>query len=82
MATPPPHLVDMKVAKLIKTDRGVWDEELIKVIVSERDANIIRQLPIAENPQDDVWYWRYDIRGTYSIRSIYRARQETNSHQI
>lgn len=46
----------MKVADLIKANRDFWDEELIKEIVTKRDANIIICMPKAKNPQPDGWY--------------------------
>lgn len=82
VATPPPQLADMKVAELIKADRGVWDEDLVKEIVTERDVEIIMRMPIAETTIDDEWYWREDASGIYSVRSVYRSRQNARPQQF
>lgn len=81
VAAPPPHMAEMKVAELIKADRGVWDEDLIREVVSERDATIILCMLVVEASLDDCWYWRDDARGIYSVRSVYRSLKAAGSTQ-
>nr|GMD26765.1 uncharacterized protein LOC109146933 [Ipomoea batatas] len=68
-------MVDMKVAELIKHDRTVWDLELIREILTERDAEVISRMPLAEVRTEDEWYWRWDDSGLYRVRGAYRLLQ-------
>lgn len=55
-----------------------WDVDFIKDIFDQRDADIIRNIPV-HNGVEDSWYWRQDQLGNYTIKSVYHVLQE-NKH--
>ncbi|KAK1393089.1 hypothetical protein POM88_012145 [Heracleum sosnowskyi] len=52
------------VSTLMVTNERRWDEDLIKDVFLERDANLILAIPLADNNVDG-WYWRKDKYGHY-----------------
>ncbi|KAK1393065.1 hypothetical protein POM88_012121 [Heracleum sosnowskyi] len=52
-------LRDPVFSTLMVTNERRWDEDLIKDVFLERDANLILAIPLADNNVDG-WYWRKD----------------------
>lgn len=65
----PPQLHDAKVANLLDND-GKWNVELLNDIFVESDVVRILHTPISP-AHPDCWFWKGDLRGTYSVRHGY-----------
>lgn len=69
-----------KVSDLINPVDGDWDEDLIKQMFNEKDAEEILQIPISEGNED--WLaWHFDKRGLFSVKSAYRVAIETDARR-
>lgn len=58
------------VSSLFVTGENRWDEDLIHDMFEERDVNLILSIPLDANDQD-VWYWKMEKLGHYSVKSAY-----------
>lgn len=67
---------NQKVSSLMIPDERRWDEDLIKDIFNQRDANIILATPLLES-NEDCWYWRREKSGNYSVKTAYILIQES-----
>lgn len=71
ITTSVPHqLKDAKVMNLMNEDRDSWDEEILQDIFEERDAELIRQIPISNQVQCDSWFWILEQSGMFSYRGL------------
>ncbi|XP_031131836.1 uncharacterized protein LOC116033219 [Ipomoea triloba] len=50
---PYPLMEDAKVADLIVPGQNRWDEEMVRIIFSERDANLIMSIPLPKQQSGD-----------------------------
>ncbi|XP_031101846.1 uncharacterized protein LOC116005747 [Ipomoea triloba] len=64
------ELRETHVSNLLDTD-GTWDLELLHDIFYEQDIPRIISTPISLTHRD-MWYWKGDLRGIYSVRHGYR----------
>ena len=71
----PPTLEQAKVAGLMDPNHRQWDEEVLKYICNERDAELIRKIPLSINCEEDSWFWILEASGVFSVRSCYRKVQ-------
>ncbi|KAK1401281.1 hypothetical protein POM88_000886 [Heracleum sosnowskyi] len=55
-----------------KIDDGQWDENFIRNVFSEEDANLILSLPVVDNGVEDKILWHYSKNGEYSVKSGYK----------
>lgn len=63
------------------TDENQWDVDILYDIFDDRDVNLILSVPIRENERD-IWYWRKEKLGNYSIKTAYvliQGNKESNS---
>lgn len=60
-------LQNQKVNSLMITGEKIWDEDLIRDVFDDRDANIILNIPLNEEVKDN-WYWRNDKLGAYTVK--------------
>lgn len=78
-----PQLSEAIVYMLMAIGNKEWDTYLLKDIFNSRDVEAILKVPISDGDLEDIWYWRGDIRGVYTVRSTYRLlRQETHNNFI
>lgn len=49
-----------------------WDEDILSDIFSDRDENLILQLPLSCRMVQDEVIWAKDPRGIFSVKSYYR----------
>ncbi|XP_030502811.1 uncharacterized protein LOC115717981 [Cannabis sativa] len=70
--------VDCKVNNLLKVGSLQWDEEVLHDLFVQRDINLIRCIPLSPFSVEDYWYWMLETRGDYSVKSAYRALQDSN----
>ncbi|WOG87677.1 hypothetical protein DCAR_0206908 [Daucus carota subsp. sativus] len=66
---------NQKVSSLMLPDVRRWDEDLVRDIFVPRDANIILATPLSE-ANSDIWYWRKENNGIFSIKTAYNLIQE------
>lgn len=63
------------VDALMIPGQQAWDIDVIKDVFIERDAQLILSIPLSE-ADSDRWFWKWDKRGQYTVRSAYAAIQE------
>ncbi|XP_074342724.1 uncharacterized protein LOC141680379 [Apium graveolens] len=71
----------MTVSSLLVVGENRWDEEVIYNMFEERDVNLILSIPLNQNERD-VWYWRRERLGDYSIKSAYVLLQEQKNLSV
>lgn len=59
------------VSNLMDLSTNQWDQDIIKDVFEERDANLILSIPISSD-EADTWYWNFEKMGGYSVKSAYR----------
>ncbi|CAJ2639191.1 unnamed protein product [Trifolium pratense] len=52
---------------------GGWNMELVHEVFNDRDAKEILQIPLLSHDAKDEIIWRYDKKGMYSGKSVYRV---------
>lgn len=67
-----PGLEHANVSSLLKTDDREWDQDIIRDIFNENDANRILRIPLSYMESDDSWIWLEDDKGKYTVKSAYR----------
>lgn len=55
-----------KVSELLDPAEGGWDEQLIRDLFTEEDAELILSIPIQEN-MDDTPAWHFDPKGRFLL---------------
>lgn len=65
-------LENLTVAALKCTNYNEWDIDLITDIFSNRDQEIFLSIPLFTSQAEDVWMWKWDARGSYTVKSGYR----------
>lgn len=68
----PENLKDVKVQNLFAENQEGWDEEILNDICNERDRELIKQIPIPGRRREDSWFWLFDAKGNFTVRSCYR----------
>lgn len=73
MAMPPdPGLQDSMVHSLFQVQSKAWDVDVVTDL-SDHDMVVhILSLPLSPIAVHDNWYWIFEPRGAYSIKSAYR----------
>ncbi|CAN0906798.1 Uncharacterized mitochondrial protein AtMg00310 [Linum grandiflorum] len=70
------QLKNLTVHDLLIPDLQLWDETLINLIFSARDAQVICNMQPPPEGGENVRIWRHEKRGHYSVKSAYRVAQE------
>uniref|UniRef100_A0A803QE56 CCHC-type domain-containing protein n=1 Tax=Cannabis sativa TaxID=3483 RepID=A0A803QE56_CANSA len=60
----------------LKRPNGCWDEEFVRVVFNEEDADIILKLPSTGWDIEDKIMWHYTKNGEYSVKSGYCMAME------
>ncbi|XP_074373800.1 uncharacterized protein LOC141714165 [Apium graveolens] len=55
--------------------RRDWDHDVIKDLFNQRDQERILRTPISANEEVDKISWKFEISGTYTVKSAYRLNQ-------
>lgn len=58
---------------LINAGEKAWNRNLIQMLMEDQLANEILKTPLYKFITADSWYWFYDKRGLYSMKSAYRV---------
>lgn len=49
-----------------------WDMDLVDDIFNDRDAELIKRVPIPMCERNDSWFWLLDDKGVFTVKSSYR----------
>ncbi|KAK8517613.1 hypothetical protein V6N12_016458 [Hibiscus sabdariffa] len=60
-----------KVSDLIDSVHNTWRDEVILSLFTEEQTMKVMCMPLPRAPQQDVFIWRYDSSGIYSVKSDY-----------
>lgn len=63
------------MSSLLVIGENRWDEDVIYDMFEEMDVNLILSIPLNQNERD-VWYWKKERLGNYSVKSAYVLLQE------
>ena len=50
-----------------------WNREVIEIAFNPHEANIVQQIPLAQENIPDTIAWNFDLKGNYSVKSGYRT---------
>lgn len=67
-----PGLEHRTVDGLIAMNGREWDSDILNDLFNERDISIIYQVPIPLRSRADSWFWLYEEKCDFSVRSCYR----------
>ncbi|XVE55072.1 hypothetical protein DITRI_Ditri03aG0131700 [Diplodiscus trichospermus] len=71
------ELEAVKVSSLLHSHGRGWDEDLVPDLFIERDAALVLSIPLSHRDSDDVWFWYWDKKRQYTVRSGYRSLTST-----
>ncbi|XP_031124312.1 uncharacterized protein LOC116027022 [Ipomoea triloba] len=71
-------LAHAKVSGLF-TEAGTWDEDVVRDLFVPSDVPRILATPVSSNARD-IWCWKGDIRGIYTVRHGYRLLTSASIH--
>lgn len=71
----PEQLKDIQVQGFLNTNQTDWDMEVVRDICNERDSRLIRQIPIPMRVKEDAWFWLFEDKCQFSVKSCYRRIQ-------
>nr|GME02889.1 uncharacterized protein LOC109189653 [Ipomoea batatas] len=60
------------VSSLLSENGSGWDAECVRDIFNERDANVILNIPVSLRKPPDIWIWKDEAKGIYSVNVIPR----------
>ncbi|XP_062094300.1 uncharacterized protein LOC133800357 [Humulus lupulus] len=76
ISTTHPALAEEKVEALMITGRVAWDDDLVRDLFNQRDANLILGIPLHSSRQVDAWFWAFESSGRHTVKSAYRYLQQ------
>ena len=56
----------------MKMGERKWDEEVLRDIFNDRDKNLISKIALPRREMADSWYWIFEEKGEFSVKSCYR----------
>lgn len=63
------------VNSLMNIDGNGWDMDMIDSIFNNRDAELIKRVPIPMMDRQESWSWLLEDKGTFTVKSSYRWLQ-------
>ncbi|XP_074374534.1 uncharacterized protein LOC141714940 [Apium graveolens] len=66
------ELQHVTVQSLLDETTGGWDDDVLDDILNERDMKLVRQIPVSTKRRDDTWFWLFDDKGKFIVKSCYR----------
>nr|GLL29647.1 uncharacterized protein LOC109154171 [Ipomoea trifida] len=72
------NLIHAKVSGLFN-EAGTWDEDVVRDLFVPSNVRRIFATPVSPNAQD-IWRWKGDIRGLYTVRHGYRLLTSSSIH--
>jgi len=79
--TPRGHNLLTRVDVFINLINGSWDEELIREMFWEEDAECILSIPVHAG-MDDLVAWYYNTCGEFTVRSAYKVFMEDKRRRV
>lgn len=76
MLTESPAIKNQTISALMLPNERKWDEDLIKEIFVQCDANLILATPLSDNNEDN-WYWMKEKYGNFLVKTAYTLIQES-----
>ena len=67
------ELKDITVQSLMNVDSKSWDEDILRELASTNEVRTILSIPLSSRRVGDEWAWKYERKGSYSIKSGYRV---------
>lgn len=67
---------DLKVHHLIDHDNKTWNDNFVRVVIVEKDANRIFSLRISRTGRNDSYVWIHSKSGSYSVKTGYKVAVE------
>lgn len=82
--TPPfPFMEEEYVSALMNRDSNSWDEEAIRNIFNQRDANLILSNPLPIIKRPDTLIWNREEKGVFTVKSCYKVLTgELNTNEV
>lgn len=63
---------------LFAMNQKTWVQEILRDICNDRDCELIKQIQIPQQSKEDSWWWVFDDKGEFMVKSCYRRlREET-----
>ncbi|KAM6545226.1 hypothetical protein CsatB_025962 [Cannabis sativa] len=59
-----------------------WDEEIVRDVFNNRDAEKILSIPLFYSAGADKWHWGFDKSGEYTVSSAYKFQQDQKNESI
>ncbi|KAH9728256.1 putative reverse transcriptase/RNA-dependent DNA polymerase [Citrus sinensis] len=75
----PNHLTSATMDSLMVPNQRRWDFDVVADIFSNRDRELILQIPLGSRINQDDWYWLPDSKGQYTIRNCYKMLENQPS---
>lgn len=69
------QLQNSTVHNLMQEDGCNWDFDIIQDVFQDRDAELVKRIPLQLSDATDSWFWILDEKGDYKIKSGYRWLQ-------
>lgn len=63
---------EVRVSDLFLPNSRQWDDNILKVVFSQYEIELIKKIPLRSAYRDDCWLWWWDSRGIYTVRSGYK----------
>ena len=64
---------DFAVADLMISGRREWDKEKVEQVLWPVDSSLVLSIPLGNAQGNDGWFWHFDSKGLYEVRSGYRV---------
>ncbi|XP_050211354.1 uncharacterized protein LOC126661543 [Mercurialis annua] len=61
------------VEQLLDIDGTGWDVDLVKDVFEEEDVQQILSVPVSNRDVSDRWWWKFEPKGKFSVKSFYKA---------
>lgn len=71
----PDHLKDITVNSLMDATGSRWDMDVIEDVFNSRDVELIKRVPLPLREKNDSWFWLFDDKGLFTVKSCYRWLQ-------
>ncbi|XP_019150943.1 PREDICTED: uncharacterized protein LOC109147742 [Ipomoea nil] len=60
------------VASLLNNQGTGWDVNKVTNLFNARDVSMIMNIPVSLRKPSDSWYWYWDQKGAYTVKSCYK----------
>ena len=75
---PNEEVKDITVQSLMNVDSKSWDEDILRKLFSIDVVRTILSIPLSSRRVGNQWVWKYERKGSYSVKSGYRVLTANN----